>query len=284
MKRVILLILISIPFMVSPGPLPVHGEEPAINLPTRTVVTTQDSVPTSVTTTELITTIEPGVWYVIRSVKPLIVLDSPRGSVSIISGATSAEGVFAGGDGKSETRVFDDSQSTYLIQGLKPCTTELILIPQGVTDRADVVRHILTVSGIGPNPPPEPDEPDVPFPDDPPEPDEPVKVESFRVIFVKESGQTLSKEQSSIPAAKVIRDILNAKTTKEEGAPGWREYDPDFAAENEQPTMKALWAAVKPKLLPAPCMVVEVNGHATVMPFPANVDECVATLKKYGGE
>lgn len=124
----------------------------------------------------------------------------------------------------------------------------------------------------------------MPFPDDPPEPDEPVKVESFRVIFVKESGQTLSKEQSSIPAAKVIRDILNAKTTKEEGAPGWREYDPDFAAENEQPTMKALWAAVKPKLLPAPCMVVEVNGHATVMPFPANVDECVATLKKYGGE
>jgi hypothetical protein len=31
-------------------------------------------------------------------------------------------------------------------------------------------------------------------------------------------------------------------------------------------------------------MVVEVNGHATVMPFPANVDDALATLKKSGGE
>jgi hypothetical protein len=48
--------------------------------------------------------------------------------------------------------------------------------------------------------------------------------------------------------------------------------------------MKALWEAVKPKLLPAPCMIIEVNGHATVMPFPANVEECLTTLKRFGGE
>jgi hypothetical protein len=123
-------------------------------------------------------------------------------------------------------------------------------------------------------------------PDNKPEPvptpiPEPVK--SFRAIFVKESGQTLSSEQVAIPGAKEIRDFLNAKTTAEGNQPGWREYDPQQITDNEQPTMKALWGAVKPKLLPTPCLVIEVNGKATVMPFPATVAEAVETLKKHGG-
>jgi hypothetical protein len=117
-----------------------------------------------------------------------------------------------------------------------------------------------------------------PVPNPTPEP-----VKSFRVIFVKESGQTLSGEQVAIPGAKEIRDLLNAKTTAEGNQPGWREYDPQQITDNEQPTMKALWSAVKPQLLPAPCLVVEVNGKVTVMPFPATVAEAVETLKKHGG-
>jgi hypothetical protein len=104
------------------------------------------------------------------------------------------------------------------------------------------------------------------------------------VIFVKESGATLNAEQSSIPAAKVLRDFLSAKTTQEGGLSGWREYDPQQNTANEQPTMKALWAAVKPSLQRFPCMVVEVNGNATVMPFPANVNEALSVLKKAAGE
>jgi len=111
----------------------------------------------------------------------------------------------------------------------------------------------------------------------------PEPVKSFRAIFVKESGQTLSSEQVAIPGAKEIRDFLNAKTTAEGNQPGWREFDPQQITDNEQPTMKALWSAVKPKLLPAPCLVLEVNGKATVMPFPATVAEAVETLKKHGG-
>ena len=123
-------------------------------------------------------------------------------------------------------------------------------------------------------------------PDNKPEPmpapvPEPVK--SFRVIFVKESGQTLQGEQLAIPGAKEIRDYLTAKTTPEGNQPGWREYDPQQQTANEQPTMKALWEAAKPSLLPAPCLVVEVNGKATVMPFPKTVAEAVETLKKAGG-
>lgn len=112
----------------------------------------------------------------------------------------------------------------------------------------------------------------------------PEPVTSFRVIFVKESGQTLQGEQLAIPGAKEIREFLAAKTTGENGLPGWREFDPQQQTANESPTMKALWEAVKPKLLPAPCLVIEVNGKATIMPFPATVADAVATLKKAGGQ
>ena len=122
--------------------------------------------------------------------------------------------------------------------------------------------------------PPGPVDPVVPTP-------QPVK--SFRVIFVKESGQTLNADQTAIPGAKAIRDYLNAKTTVEGNQPGWREYDPQQTTANEQPTMAALWEAVKPKLQAIPCMVIEVNGKVTVMPFPASVDEALTTLKKAGG-
>ena len=127
---------------------------------------------------------------------------------------------------------------------------------------------------------PKPVTPDQPVPVVPVDP-EPVR--SFRVIFVKESGQTLPAGQTAIPGSKDIREYLNAKTTKEGNQPGWREYDPQQNTTNEQPTMAALWEAVKPKLLPAPCLVIEVNGRATVMQFPANAAEAVATLKKAGG-
>lgn len=112
----------------------------------------------------------------------------------------------------------------------------------------------------------------------------PEPVKTFRVIFVKESGTTLNAEQTAIPGAAEIRQFLDAKTTKEGDQPGWREFDPQQQTANEQGTMKALWEAVKPKLIPPPCLVVEVNGSAKVMPLPATVSECLATLKKAAGE
>lgn len=124
-------------------------------------------------------------------------------------------------------------------------------------------------------------EPSPPTPDPAPIP-EPVK--SFRVIFVKESGQTLSGEQTAIPGAAEIRNFLDAKATQEGNIAGWREFDLDQQTSNEQATMKALWEAVKPKLIAPPCLVIEVNGKATVMPLPATVAECLATLKKAAGE
>lgn len=260
---------------------------PSLLLPTRVVTTETAATASTVTRTEVIDKIEIGVWYVIRSQTPLYVLDSPQGSVSIISSPSSVDGIFAGGDGKPETRVFNqENESVYLIQGLRPVKTELILIPVGVKDKSSIYRQMLTV-GSGPKPPPEPEPDPDPEPQPEPEPDpEPDKtpVKSFRVIFVKESGDTLSADQSAIPSAKSIRDYLVAKTTKENGVSGWREYDPQQVVSSDQGTMKSLWEAVKPQLLPAPCLVIEVNGHATIMPFPKTPEECLATLKKFGGE
>lgn len=221
-------------------------------------------------------------YYVIESPVQLIILSSPPGHVQIDfdEGPVKIRGKFSDGTGRNEIRTYS-SKCVYSVTALKAGQIELLIVPVGVSAEAEVIRQPLTVMGLAPIPPPGPGpapEPG-PVPDNPPAP-----VASFRVIFVKESGATLNASQSSIPAAKVIRDYLIAKTTPENGQPGWREYDPDQATTNEQPTMQKLWEAVKPKLAKVPCLVVEVNGHATVMPFPANVDECMATLKKAGGE
>lgn len=142
------------------------------------------------------------------------------------------------------------------------------------------VIYFATRDGQKPEPP-KPVDPVVPVvPVDPvPEP-----VRSFRVIFVKESGSTLPAAQTAIPNAKAIRDYLNAKTTKEGNQSGWREYDPQQNTTNEQPVMAALWAAVQPKLQAIPCVVIEVNGKATVLSYPADTDAALNLLKKYGGQ
>jgi len=242
---------------------------PSIKLPMASV---------SVTSAEqqVVDTLPADTLWVIESTRELIVLASPPGLVVVESESGGIPwkimAKFADGTGKIELRTYT-APYLYFIQAAAKGDAEILMIPSGVTTESDIVRQQLTV--MGPRPPPDPVDPVDPV--DPPEP-----VESFRVIFVKESGATLSPEQTAIPAAKVIRDYLNAKTTKEDGQPGWREYDPQQTTANEQPTMSALWAAVKAKVETVPALVIEVNGHATVMPFPANVDEAMATLRKYG--
>lgn len=132
---------------------------------------------------------------------------------------------------------------------------------------------------IGPQPSPDPD-PNPPIPPDPPTP---VPVTSFRVIFVKESGQTLNADQTAIAGAKAIRDYLTAKTTPEGGFSGWREYDPQQNVSNEESKMKALWAAAKSSITTVPCLIIEVNGKVKIVSYPKNVAEAIKLLKDNGG-
>ena len=235
--------------------------------------------------TELISDLRSGELYVVAQDTQLRVYDSRRGIVDIrqLAGpVTFYFNKFADGIDRTveETRTYKE-KFVYVIRAVKAGEVELIISPVGSVDDSQDVRHVLTVN-VGPRPPPGPVPPE-PEPDDP-DPPAPTPVTSFRVIFVKESGATLNIDQTPIPAAKVIRDYLDKKTTREGSSGGWREFDPHSTASNEPLGMKKLWEAVQPKLLPAPCLVVEVNGKATVMAFPRNVAETMETLKELGGE
>lgn len=155
---------------------------------------------------------------------------------------------------------------------------ELFLTDYGAKTQTSI--RITCNTAPRPGPTPTPVTPVEPTPD-PPVPPQPVT--SFRVIFIKESGTTLDAAQTAIPGAKSVRDYLFAKTTREGGVTGWREYDPDVDASHEQPVMKAMWEAVKPKVTTVPCVAVEVNGKVEILPYPANVADALAMLKKAGG-
>lgn len=194
--------------------------------------------------------------------------------------------VDAKASGEPELRTYE-SKFLWLIRAAQPGEVELIVAPREslTSDDSDVIRRTLVVSGGGPRPPPpSPFPPLPPWPPTPPQPDppEPTPVTSFRVIFIRESGVTLPAAQASVPGAKAIREYLFAKTTRENGVTGWREFDPDTDATHEQPTMKALWEAVRPKVKDVPAVAIEVNGKVEIHQYPANVADALALLKKAG--
>lgn len=159
-------------------------------------------------------------------------------------------------------------------------TGDLWAEAQGIDfDLKEILNEKLEVH-VEPLTPPEPG----PTPDPkPPQPPLPEPVKSFRVIFVKESGQTLNPEQTAVSSARVIRDYLGTKATPEGNIPGYREYDPQQSVTNEQPAMKALWAAAKSSITTVPCVIVEVNGKVRILPYPKNTTEALKVLKEIGG-
>ena len=93
-----------------------------------------------------------------------------------------------------------------------------------------------------------------------------------------ESGDTIPANQTAVMDAKAVRDYLNTKTTPAGGWAGWRQFDPQHEAANDTPIMKALWQSVKPHITTIPCLVVEVNGKAEIVPFPKTPAEALAVL------
>ena len=209
--------------------------------------------------------------YVVQSDDDVQLLASPPGVVLITKeqGPIRVRGKFADNT-RVSTRTYQ-KKNVFIVERLKPGDVELLLVPAGKVERRVVGDD------SDPIPPPKPK------PDDPPAPKPPEPVTSFRVIFVYESGDTLTAAQHSVIFGKSVSDYLDATATKEAGRPGWRRFDKDAAAEKEQPTMRALWSAVRPQLTATPCLVVEVNGRAEIVPLPATPAEALATLKTYSG-
>jgi hypothetical protein len=133
----------------------------AIKLPMTPVLVEPDSTP--VPSSEVIGALQADQWYVIESGTELITLTSPEGYVDIeaSSGPIRVRGLFVDGANKIETRTYS-SPFVYFVTAKASGKTELILIPHGVTSQADIVRQVLTVSGVGPRPGPEPEPKPIP--------------------------------------------------------------------------------------------------------------------------
>ena len=143
------------------------------------------------------------------------------------------------------------------------------------------ISSCMVVIGNPPDPkPPDPKPPDPKPPD--PKPPIPAPV-GFRVIFIYESSQKMSKEQLNILNSTRIAGYLNEKCVKVNGHPEWRKLDKDaLLAEKETKTIKDLWAATRPQVTTLPSMVVAVDGAGTIYPLTTE-DATLETLKKIGG-
>ncbi len=232
-----------------------------------------------------------GQYYVVRSTIPLVVDWSGVGEVTITprNGKTKPLTIpsdWAVGwkpdDGDPEFVTFSN-EFLYIVKASKTGSGILEVIPAVTKLDKDMKQIPLTKSSITrkriyvdakTDPVPDPDDPVIPV----------VPVTSFRVIFVYETADTLTTAQKSVIFGKSISDYLDVKTTKEDNLPGYRRYDKDTTGVNEQPTMRALWQAVKPKLTSTPCYVIEVNGKAEILSLPATPAAALTELKKYAGD
>lgn len=248
----------------SPIVLPVV-EQPAVPKP----VPVQPGTPVVLT---------PDSLFVIQSsVECLVFPANDNGTFKVMkdTGPLRIKGRFAEKPYEIQTKNFT-AKFLYIVESGKAGQDGLIIMPVGAKAETEAKRVLFQV-GQMPIPPPV-------DPVDPVDPVVPVPVKSFRVIFVYESGATYTAQQNGVLYGKAVSDYLTAKTTPEGNLAGWRRFDKDQTADNEQPTMKALWQAVKPKLTGMPCMVVEVNGKAEILTLPSTTAEALATLKKYGGQ
>lgn len=222
--------------------------------------------------------------YVIDSDTPVIVLASPAGLVSITedAGPIKVRGRFVDGLGKVETRTFKGKQ-VVTVEGLVSGRVELLIVPVGATKASDVIRRTIDVdTGTAPIPPPQPKpEPKVdPKPVDP----APIPVAGLRVLIVYESAdlpKMLPTQSAIIFGAKTRAELNAACVVGDDGKTReWRMWDKDVDTSGES----ALWQTAFKRPRQGTPWVLISNGKAGFEgPLPANVDDFLTLLKKYGG-
>lgn len=213
--------------------------------------------------------------YVVDSDVEVAVLSSPAGIVKseTMSGPIRVRAKFADGTGL-ETRTFN-GKSVTLVEPIASGTVELLIVPMGLKNEAEIVRRTIKV-GAAPQPPPSPT---------PPAPVPPKPVSGLRVLVTYESGSlsAMPSGQVAIFTAGAVREYLNAKCvlgpdgkTKE-----WRFWDRDVDTANESAFWKKAMATP-----PAPNMVTVYDAEGSLLgqfPLPAAVADMLAELRKYGG-
>ena len=253
---------------------------PDIRLPEVTVPTPAPPPPGAVTR------LTGEVMYVIQADVDAIVLASPEGLVGIVqeSGPLRIRGRFIEDPTKVVTKTFS-TKHIFIVEAFGVGKCELLVVPSKATKPSEVIRRTLDVdSGIGPRPPPVPPLPPDPKPPDPPVPP-PGPVTDLRALVIYETADLskLTPAQLNILYAKSVRDYLNAKTPL--GPDGktheWRIYDKDVDLSADAPLWKELMSRPRAS---TPWVVLHGGGKVLYEgPVPANVDEALALLKKWGG-
>lgn len=213
--------------------------------------------------------------YVINSPVDAIPRFHPNRHVKVSAekGPIRVRARFAGGNGKTETREFAGPFVWFVEPTSKGLVAVDVFPKAGVKEEKDIPTGLIDVL---------PDGKVEPKPEPAPEP-KPAPTASFRVMFVYESEALLTRTQKSTIYAQEVSEYLDANCTKENTQPGWRRREKDADGSQDQPVMAALWAAVKPKITSVPCVVVEVNGKADILPLPGTPAEAITLFKKYKG-
>lgn len=246
------------------------ADPPAIILP-EVVPSKKEDLPAPKADPKAPIILEPGSMYVFQARVPVHVLSSnnPGGVVkwSVDEGPIKIKSRFANKPYEFKSEVFKE-KFVYQVESVKPGTEELIVVPIGEVDQTKIVRLLFQV---GPAPP----KPDEPKPIDP----KPA-VTSFRVFLIYESGATYSSAVNSVLYGSVVEEWLNANCTG--GKAGWRRRDKDLSGDAD-PTMAAMWNAIKPNVTTIPCVGVEVNGKVELIPLEATPAAMVKKLESYKG-
>lgn len=267
---------------------------PQIPVPVKTdpVVTAPPTPPPEPKPADVVPKLVFGQLYVIQSDVNIVVCVSPADIAKPLYDVAPDDkprilrmrGVFTDGLGEVETRSYT-SKYVVIVEATKGANAdgEILIYPEGTKSEEGVMRIKVKV-GQGPRPPPVPDTPDVPDVPDTPKPDTPVTVKEFRVIWVLDPNQALTRAQVSTVDSTVIWKWLMDNCTKGTGdVPEWRKWAPNQKiAPVESAKMKDIWAKVKEKpelLTPTPKLIVVVNDDAKVYDIPATPEATLEFLK-----
>lgn len=152
--------------------------------------------------------------YVVTADVPLLILQSPDGGLVKITSVASPMNFFArfaDGGADYESRSYTQPH-IYVLTAAKTGVCELLLVPVGVKSAEAIVRQRLTVSGMGPNPPPGPDPP----PDPDPHPQPVTKNVSMAIV---------EDVMNRSPDTAILMNGLVAWTQFVDSGNDWRAYD-----------------------------------------------------------
>jgi hypothetical protein len=160
-------------------------------------------------------TLSAGVWFVVDSDVPVIVLSSPAGLVSVTedAGPLRFRGRFVEEPEKLQTRTFS-GKHVFTVEAVASGRVEILVVPVGAKGEKDVIRRTVDVdAGQGPIPPPKPK------PDPEPKPD-PKPLPVAWVVVVEET------EARTEAQAALLNDTAYWQSLASSGVK-WRFYDKD---------------------------------------------------------